>query len=495
MKTKKKKRMDKRFLILNIAVIAVIVFTSVYVWAVGDDYTLHTHVYPENESTDKVIVDVKDDDVVEFVNVRVEKGELVADFRANSRGETDVLISNTIGDSRIDPTVCRLEVNEFDTIIDHTLGDIRFNGDKVVIISIIALLALAEAMMLWMFIDYCRQGKFSYTMIACGGIGIFNAILLAYVIYYLINMPNLSIGYFLMLATNAGTIMLILLFPLMLLLSIMLAISNIWLMKHEGYRPVNALGIFFAIIWFLGTLGTLGVYLIPYDSFNGGGYNYMAHYVVMLIVVYIIGYLECMFLSTVVCSFLATKYKVPMDRDYIIILGCAIRGDGTLTPLLKGRVDSAVSFEKQQYRTTGKHAVFVPSGGQGADEVISEGEAMENYLKSIGIPEERIAREDKSTNTMENLKLSKEVIDKISGGEEKKIAFSTSGYHVFRGYIMARKNEMEDAKGIAAKTKLYFFPNAFLREFVGLLVDQKWKHIIFALAIVAFFATLTFIIW
>ena len=45
MKTKKK--MDKRFLILNIAVIAVIVFTSVYVWAVGVDYTLHTHVYPE----------------------------------------------------------------------------------------------------------------------------------------------------------------------------------------------------------------------------------------------------------------------------------------------------------------------------------------------------------------------------------------------------------------------------------------------------------------
>lgn len=495
MKKKQKKKMDKRFLILNIAVIAVIVFTSIYVWSVGDDYTLHTHVFPENESTDKVVVNVKNDDVVEFVNVRTEKGELVADFRSDSRGETDVLISYSIGDSQIDPMVFHLEVNEFDTIIDHTLGDIRFNGDKVVIISIIALLALAEAMMLWMYIDYRKQGKFSYTMIACGGISIFNAILLAYVIYYLINMPNLSIGYFLMLATNAGTIMLVILFPLMLLLSILLAISNIWLMKHEGYRPVNALGILFAVIWFLGTLGTLGVYYIPYDNFNEGGYTYLAHYLVTLVLVYIIGYLECMFLSTVACSFLATKYKAPMDRDYIIILGCAIRRDGSLTPLLKGRVDSAVAFERMQYRETGKHAVFVPSGGQGADEVISEGEAMENYLKSIGIPEESIVREDKSTNTMENLKLSKEIIDGMSDGEEKKIAFATSGYHVFRGYIMARKNEMEDAKGIAAKTKFYFFPNAFLREFVGLLVDQKWKHIIFALTIVALFVTLTYIIW
>lgn len=165
-----------------------------------------------------------------------------------------------------------------------------------------------------------------------------------------------------------------------------------------------------------------------------------------MVLVYIIGYLECMFISTVACSFLATKYKVPTDRNFIIILGCAIRGDGTLTPLLKDRVDAAVAFEKKQYRETGKHAVFVPSGGQGADEVISEGEAMENYLRSIGIPEERIVREDKSTNTLENLKLSKEIIDGMSDSEDKKIAFATSGYHVFRGYIMAKKIEMDDAR-------------------------------------------------
>lgn len=491
MKTKQKKKMDKRFLILNIAVIAVIVFTSLYVWTVGDDYTLHTHFYPDDGTTDNVVVNVKDDDVVEFVNVRTEKGELVADFRSDNRGKTDVLISYSIGDTKMDPMVFNLEVNEFDTIIDHTMGDIRFNGDKAVIISIIALLALVEVMMLWMYIDYRKQGKFSYTMIACGGLSIFNAILLAYVIYYLINMPNLLIGTFLMLVTGAGTIMLIVLFPLMLLLAILLAISNIWLMKNEGYRPVNALGIIFAVIWALGTLGTVGVYFIPYSNYSSGRVGY----IVVMVLVYIIGYLECMFISTVACSFLATKYKVPTDRNFIIILGCAIRGDGTLTPLLKDRVDSAVAFEKKQYRETGKHAVFVPSGGQGADEVISEGEAMENYLRSIGIPEERIVREDKSTNTLENLKLSKEIIDGMSDSEDKKIAFATSGYHVFRGYIMAKKIEMEDAKGISAKTKPYFFPNAFLREFVGLLVDQKWKHIIFALAIVAFFGTLAYMIF
>ena len=466
-----KKKRDKRFLILNIAIIAVIVFAFGYVWTVGDDYTLHTNFYPEDGTTKNVVVDVKDDDVVEFVNVRTEKGELVADFRSDNRGKTDVLISYTIGDTKMEPMVFNLEVNEFDTIIDHTMGSVRFNGDKAVIISIIVLLVLAEIMMLWMYIDYRKHGKFSYSMIACGGLSI------------------------LMLVTGAGTIMLVILFPLMLLLSILLAISNIWLMKHEGYRPVNALGIFFAVIWALGTLWTLGFYFIPFDSLGSGGDNYRIYNLILMVLVYIIGYLECMFISTVMCSFLATKYKVPMDRDYIIILGCAIRGDGSLTPLLKDRVDSAVAFEKKQYRTNGKHAVFVPSGGQGADEVISEGEAMENYLKSIGIPEDRIAREDKSTSTLENMKFSKEVIDGLSDSEDKKIAFATSSYHVFRGYIMAKKSEMEDAKGISAKTKAYFFPNAFLREFVGLLVDKKWSHIVFVLAIVAFFGTLAYLIF
>ncbi|MCR5704113.1 MAG: hypothetical protein K6G85_05770 [Eubacterium sp.] len=56
------------------------------------------------------------------------------------------------------------------------------------------------------------------------------------------------------------------------------------------------------------------------------------------------------------------------------------------------------------------------------------------------------------------------------------IAFATTNYHVFRGYILAERNEVH-AKGIAAKTKAYFYPNAFLREFIGLLVEEKWRHI------------------
>ena len=51
-------------------------------------------------------------------------------------------------------------------------------------------------------------------------------------------------------------------------------------------------------------------------------------------------------------------------------------------------------FEQEQFQSTGKHAVFVPSGGQGSDEVISESESMKRCLMEMGVPEERILNLD-----------------------------------------------------------------------------------------------------
>ena len=211
---------------------------------------------------------------------------------------------------------------------------------------------------------------------------------------------------------------------------------------------------------------------------------------VQSIISYVLGYLECMLFSCMICAVLSTVYKPPFDKDYIIILGCAICSDGTPTPLLRGRIDRAIAFESEQFSKSGKHAFFVPSGGQGSDEVISEAESMKRYLMEQGIPEERILKEDKSVNTYQNMAFSKKVIEKDAGDLSKaSIAFSTTNYHVFRGYTLAKKLNMS-IKGLSAKTKLYFFPNAFLREFIGLIVEQKKRHLLFILLGIVFFASL-----
>ena len=146
---------------------------------------------------------------------------------------------------------------------------------------------------------------------------------------------------------------------------------------------------------------------------------------------------------------------------------------------MRGRVDRALQFEKEQHDKTGKHAKFVPSGGQGSDEVISEAESMKRYLMEQGVPEERIVKEDRSVNTLQNMAFSKKVIEGDAGSlDDVNVGFSTTNYHVFRGYTLADRIRMK-VEGLSAKTKLYFFPNAFIREFIGLLWEKKFRHILF----------------
>lgn len=194
-------------------------------------------------------------------------------------------------------------------------------------------------------------------------------------------------------------------------------------------------------------------------------------------------FIEIFLVSTKACALIAAKHKPKYDKDYIIILGCGIKKDGTLLPLLRGRVDKAIEFYKTQLENTGKKAVFVPSGGQGGDEIISEGEAMKSYLLEQGIPVDQIMPETKSTNTLENMKFSKELIN----DENAKVAFSTTNYHLFRGGMFASQVNM-NAEGMGSRTKWYFWPNAFIREFAGLIVSQKKRIISVVLAVAVFAA-------
>ena len=198
-------------------------------------------------------------------------------------------------------------------------------------------------------------------------------------------------------------------------------------------------------------------------------------------------YFEAMLLSASICGIIAARKKPSFDRTHIIILGCAIAPDGTPLPLLQGRIDRAVAFAKEQKAKTGRGIVFVPSGGQGSDEIISEAMSMKNHLVSQGIPEEQVLPEDKSVNTQENMRFS---LGKIrSDCDSPKMIFSTSGYHVLRSGIISR-NEGLDAEGIGCRTKWYFWPNAFVREFVGLLASKLRQHAFWMVLFIAVFAAI-----
>jgi len=127
------------------------------------------------------------------------------------------------------------------------------------------------------------------------------------------------------------------------------------------------------------------------------------------------------------------------------------------------------------YQKTGKELMFVCSGGQGSDEPISESACMKRYLLLKGIREHLILEENRSTDTRENMQFSRERIMEVN--PDGKIAFSTTNYHVFRSGIWARRAKMR-ALGVGAKTKWYFWPNAWVREFIGLMTEHRGKQIL-----------------
>ena len=349
----------------------------------------------------------------------------------------------------------------------------NFSGYEVVTYLFLGLLAYILGVMLYSVYDCYKKSDYSYSMVAYGGVALYLAVQLLIVVYKRLNNVVNSFSQLIALLTQTGEWFLVILLPLMLVMAVALSVSNIWLMRHEGFRPVNALGIVLSVVWLAGLAFSLSGKLFGFWINDTPLLSTISY-----AMTFVITYFECMLLSTSACAFISTRHIPPRDRDYIIILGCAIRRDGSLTPLLRGRVDSALDFEKKQYEETGRHARFVPSGGQGADEVISESEAMARYLIEQGVEPERIVREDKSVNTFENMQFSRDrIMEDTDDFESKNIAFSTTNYHIFRGYILAEKNGYK-AQGISAKTKWYFFPNAFIREFIGLLYDRKLYHLL-----------------
>ena len=106
---------------------------------------------------------------------------------------------------------------------------------------------------------------------------------------------------------------------------------------------------------------------------------------------------------------------------------------------------------------------------------------MAGYIRSRGVTEERILLENRSQTTKENLDFSRNLI--TGKKKEQKTAFSTSSYHVCRGGILAEEMGW-NIDGMGSRTKWYFWPNAFLREFIGLLAES-WVQQVVAVIVIA----------
>ncbi len=182
-------------------------------------------------------------------------------------------------------------------------------------------------------------------------------------------------------------------------------------------------------------------------------------------------YIAFLFVSLLLYSLIYGRTGRRSGFDGIVVLGAGLVGS-RVPPLLASRLDRALRLYRRDGEA-GRSPIIVVSGGQGADEEVSEAFAMRQYLLERGVPDDDIVLEDQATTTEENLRYSKELL--AGRGHTGRVVAVTNNYHVFRTAVLSRKQGLR-LQVIGAPTAWYFVPSAFLREFVALLVRNPVVH-------------------
>ena len=414
-------------------------------------------------------------EVVSLIDQSLENGKLALTFRSVSPGRAFVEITGPE------------DYRQASMLFVHPLGVITAgeyfgpsSGARIIPVLVSLYIVL---ILLYVILEYLRGMKdslYQYRNVRnLGWIIYFGGLLLGQ-IPYLVSGDSL-IGT-VRATLHSASVFSTVAFPIAFVVSVLVTISNFRLIRREGRNWRNLLGLFLGILICAGTVvpHVLSEFLqrtTLVDVHNERGAALYAEMAVTNTVLVTVTYLECILLSTVVLSVMAARRIPAFDKDYILILGCQIRDDGTLTPLLKGRTDRALEFSRMQEAAAGYAPVFVPSGGKGEGEVIPEAEAIRNYLLEAGVPQDRILAEDRSENTRENLENSLNLIAEHSKKRDPKIAFSTTNYHVFRAGILAWQMGIR-AEGIGSGTRSYFWINAFVREFIATVYAERRKHLL-----------------
>ena len=132
------------------------------------------------------------------------------------------------------------------------------------------------------------------------------------------------------------------------------------------------------------------------------------------------------------CEAAAKNGNLSGEPDFLLILGCRVKGD-TPDEMLRLRAKAAAKFLNEH-----KNVRAICCGGiVHEDQTKSEAQAIKEILLQNGIESERIFLEDKSQTTFENFVNAKKITDSLQTEKEPKIAFISSEFHLMRASVIA----------------------------------------------------------
>lgn len=168
---------------------------------------------------------------------------------------------------------------------------------------------------------------------------------------------------------------------------------------------------------------------------------------------------ENIFLAKIISE---SKKDHKEELDYLFVLGGNIIGAETPSEHLMKRIEKATAYLNEN-----KTTVAVTCGGcfrEGQKK--SEALIIKEHLVSMGVEEQRILLEDKSTTTNENFRFGRTIVEEHSGKEffELSTGFLSSDYHLFRAGLIAKINGLPALKKIGAKSTVRDFIRGAGRE-------------------------------
>lgn len=156
----------------------------------------------------------------------------------------------------------------------------------------------------------------------------------------------------------------------------------------------------------------------------------------------------------------ATFATPPSGLDCLLVLGAQVRPDGSPSVVLRNRLETALAYLVENPSTRA-----IVCGGKGPNEPISEAACMAQWLEERGIAPDRIASEDRSTTTAENIRFAQSFFD----AAHDHVGIVTNNFHVYRAMRIAAAAGVALAWGVSAHSVAWYLPNNLLRECFGII--------------------------
>ena len=323
--------MKKKAIISYIVLAAALAVLALTVsLTMGRTYTVRVDLDMFSDSAEDLRVEFEDDvDSVELIDRRAEDGQLLLTFRGVHRGRFFVSVTDS-GD-----------MGYYDVFYVHPLNIIthgyyfgRFDGDRVIPACVTAYLIILLAGMIVKYRIDMRRNMYQYRNIRDMGLILFLGVICLHQSLQLIRYNGLL--WTLQSTRSACSMAAVFLLPVSFIISAIVTVSNVILMKREGKTWRNMLGCIVGVLYCAGMLlprivSQLLEWSPAIDMHNERAIGHYIEIAVEGVVFSIVFYLVCVLIATIILGLKSARHVPKSDKDYILILGCKVRRDGTLT--------------------------------------------------------------------------------------------------------------------------------------------------------------------